>query len=86
MRNVNIINKIIGELSMRDYEAAWNKLSKRKIYAIQNGKYQFTYSLGNDTMEAINLKADYLSGKVTEEEYKTYCLRYNLRTAELRFT
>ena len=33
-------------------------------------------------MEAINLKRDYISGSITEAEYKNYCLQYNLRTCQ----
>lgn len=29
-----------------------------------------------------NTKRDYITGKISEEEYKAYYLRYNLRTAK----
>ena len=80
-KNTNAIDKIIAELSYRDYEAAKCAMIKKK------GKYNKktglpnrveSYCLGNDTTEAIDVKKNYLSGELTEEEYKAYCLRYNL--------
>lgn len=69
-KNVNTINKIIGELSYRDYMA-----KKRKT----KGKVK-SYSLSAETMQAIDIKHDYLNGDISENDYKSFCLRYNLRT------
>ena len=68
-KNVNAIDKIIAELSMQCYLSA----RKRKVERV---KY---YTLSAECLEAIEIKHDYLSGKITEEEYKAYCLKYNLR-------
>lgn len=76
----NAIDKIIKELSYRDYKAAWNKLTKSQKERYKNGKYHFNYSLGQDTKEAIEIKNEYLKGKINEEQYKAYCLKYNLAT------
>ena len=35
-----------------------------------------------ECLEAIETKRDYIAGKFSEEEYKAYCLRYNLRNAK----
>ena len=69
-KNLNAINKIIKEMSYRDFVAATRKFT-RKI----NG-----YSLSAETLEAMKVKYDYINGKITEEEYKGFCLNYNLRT------
>jgi hypothetical protein len=82
-KNVNAINKIIAELSARDYHAQAEKLTKAQKQKRLFGKYQFSYSLSEETKEAIEIKNDYLSGKITEPEYKRFCLEYNLRTVEL---
>ena len=84
MKNTKAIEKIIRELSKRDYEARYKKLTKSQIDNIRQGKKTLSdyggYSLSQETMEAINLKRDYISGSITETEYKNYCLQYNLRT------
>ena len=36
------------------------------------------YTLAPDTLEALDVKHGYLDGKITEEEYKAYCLKENL--------
>lgn len=83
-KNVNAINKIIAELSKRDYEARYRKLTKSQINNIRQRKKTLSdyggYSLSQETMEAIELKRDYLSGNITETEYKSWCIAYNRRT------
>ena len=39
------------------------------------------YTLSQETMEAREIKRQYLADEITEEEYKSWCLKYNLRTA-----
>lgn len=69
-KNVNAINKIIGELSLRDYQAAARRTAGRVK----------SYSLGADTLEAIETKKAYLQDDISEAEYKRFCLLYNLTT------
>lgn len=71
MPNTNAIDKIIGEMSMQCYKSAQRKSNKRIK----------SYSLSEECLEAIQIKRDYVAGKISEEEYKAYCLEYNLRTA-----
>ena len=75
MKNVKAIDKIIQELSMKDYLV---------MNPVVNGKRKYKkhrpYNLSQDTLEALEIKEQYLQDKITEEEYKAYCLRYNLRT------
>ncbi len=75
-KNINAINKIIAELAMKDF-LAMNPIDKdgRRRYA-----HHRAYSLSEETKEAIEIKNNYLSGKITEPEYKRFCLDYNLRT------
>lgn len=80
MKNIEAIEKIIKELSYRDYIVVWRKLTKSQRTKYMLGKYQFSYSLGADTNEAREVRNAYLHDKITEEEYKAYCLKYNLRT------
>ena len=83
-KNTKAIEKIITELSKRDYEAKFKKLTKSQIDNIRQGKKTLSdyggYSLSQETMEAIETKNNYQNGNITEVEYKNYCLQYNLRT------
>ena len=83
MKNTNAIDKIIGSLSLRDYRARMAKLTKAQEKAIASGKKRLSdfggYTLGQDTEEAIEIKASYLNGDITESVYKAWCLRFNLR-------
>ena len=38
------------------------------------------YTLSEETMEAMQIRNNYLADKITEVEYKRWCLEYNLRT------
>lgn len=71
-KNLNAINKIIKELSYRDFVAATRKII-RKIES---------YSLSMETLEAMKVKYDYINERISEEEYKGFCLKYNLRTVK----
>lgn len=76
-KNYGAIDKIIAQLSKRDWLAQVKKNGKRKI------RYgQFQYSLGIDTLEAIEIKNNYRNEKITEEEYKTWCLKWNIAHIE----
>lgn len=72
-RNYAAIEKIIAQKSYRDYKAALEKHRKRYKKKPFEG-----YTLAPDTLEAIEIKHDYLAGNITEEEYKAYCLKENL--------
>lgn len=74
MKNTNAIEKIIAELAMKDFRAM-NPIDKdgRRKYA-----HHRPYSLSGETNEAREIKRQYLADEITEEEYKAYCLRYNL--------
>ena len=84
MKNVNAIDKIIAELSKRDYIAICKKLTRSQVENIKQGKKTLSdyggYTLSEETREAIKVKHDYLDGNITEAEYKSYCLKYNMRT------
>lgn len=75
-KNINAIEKIIAELARKDF-LAMNPIDKdgRRRYANHR-----PYSLSSETNEAREIKRQYLADEITEEEYKAYCLRYNLRT------
>lgn len=77
-KNTNAIDKIICELSKRDYFTQWNKLTESQKRKVRNGKMYFSYDLGMDTLESIEVKRNYINNNIDEEEYKSYCLRYNL--------
>ncbi len=77
-KNTGAIDKIIAERSYRDFKAAWQHLTKKQKEGYRLGKYQFSYQAGEDTFEAICVKASYLHDEITEEEYKAYCLKSNL--------
>lgn len=73
-KNTSAIDKIIAALAYKDYRA-YNPVNPdgRPKY-----KSHRPYSLSSETYEALDVKADYLADKITESEYKAYCLRYNL--------
>lgn len=76
MKNINAIEKIISELAKKDYLVANPVLKNgRRKYA-----HHRPYSLSDKTLEAIEVKKQYIADKITTEEYKAYCLRYNLTT------
>lgn len=83
-KNINAIDKIIAELSKMDHDAHFRKLTKAQKHNIRMGKKRLSdyggYSLSGKTIEAIEVKRGYLSGKITEPEYKRFCIEYNLRT------
>lgn len=78
MKNVNAIDKIISQLAMKDY-LAYNPRTK-------DGKPKYKkhrpYTLSPDTIEARNIKEMYLNDTIDENEYKAYCLKYNLLNQE----
>ena len=83
MKNTNAIEKIIAELSKRDYKARCKRLTKNQVENIRTGKKTLSdyggYTLSKETIEAIETKRQYLADEITEEEYKSWCLKYNLR-------
>ena len=74
MKNTNAIDKIIAKLAYKDYRAY------NPVNADGRPKYKShrPYSLSSETNEAREIKADYLADRITESEYKAYCLKYNL--------
>ena len=78
MKNTSAIDKIIKELAYKDY--------LRYNPVLKNGKPKYKkyhpYTLSQETNEARNIKIDYVSGKISEQDYKSYCLRYNLTHME----
>ena len=72
-KNYAAIEKIIARRSYRDFIAVNPIYKGTRRYA-----YHRPYSLSQDTLEALEIKKQYLSGEITEEEYKSYCLRQNL--------
>lgn len=80
---LNSINKIICELSQRDYRARISRLTegqKKKLkYGLKTLSDFGGYTLSGETIFFINLKNDYISGNISEEEIKAECLRFKLR-------
>lgn len=73
-KNTNAIDKIIATLAMKDYRA-YNPLKA-------NGKPKYKthhpYTLSPETYEAMGIKLSYLRDEISEEEYKAWCLKWNL--------
>ena len=76
-KNINAIEKIIKELSMKDYLVMNPIIKGKKKY-----KKHRQHTLSNKTLEALKVKKQYLNDEITENEYKAYCLRYNLITVD----
>jgi hypothetical protein len=74
MKNTSAIDKIISELAMKDY-LAYNP-------RLPNGKPKYKryhpYTLSAKTNEAREVRRQYVYDEITEEEYKAWCLRWNL--------
>ena len=83
-KNINAIEKIITELCLRDYKACVKKLTKAQKINIRFGKKTLSdyggYTLSEETKEAMRVRNDYIADKITEEEYKRWCIEYNTRT------
>lgn len=73
-KNYAAIEKIINALAFQDY--------RRENPIMANGRKKYKnhrpYILSYETQEAMGIKKKYLSGEITEEQYKAYCLRINL--------
>lgn len=89
IKNINAIDKIIAELTKRDYISQWSKYPESfKLYykgliaKKPRNYFPFSYTLAIDTAEAIDIKHQYIKGTITESEYKAFCLRHNLREAK----
>lgn len=81
-KNTAGIEKIIANLAAKDYSASMNRLTaaQRKNIATQK-KTLADYGgviLREKTREAMEIRDDYLQEKITEEEFKAWCLKYNL--------
>lgn len=74
MINTNAIDKIIKELAYKDY-LQYNP--RKKDGRLKYKKYR-PYTLSDETNAARQIKIDYIAGEITENEYKAYCLKYNL--------
>lgn len=77
-KNIGAIEKIIAQLAMRDY-LAYNP-------RLPNGKPKYKtyrpYTLSPETNEAREIKQKYVSGEINENEYKAWCLKWNLTHKE----
>ena len=78
MKNTKAIEKIIAELAMKDYLA----YNPRRADGRPKYKKYRPYTLSPATNEARQVRDDYTHDRISEEEYKAYCLRYNLAHVE----
>lgn len=76
--NTNAIDKIIAQLAMKDYLT----YNPRRSDGRPKYKTYHPYTLSPETNEARQIKHDYLHDIITENEYKAYCLKYNLLSLE----
>ena len=74
MKNTAAIDKIISELAYKDY-LRYNP--RKKDGRPKHKKYR-PYTLSIETQNAREVKNNYVSGLISENDYKAYCLRYNL--------
>jgi len=74
MKNTNAIDKIIAECAMKDYLA----FNPRKKDGKPKYKKHRPYTLSSETNAARAVRADYVANRISENEYKAFCLRYNL--------
>ena len=81
-KNVKAIDKIIAELARRDWQAAVRKLTTNQKRKLATGAKRLSdyggYTLSTETMEAREIKLNYLNDEIGEEEYKAWCLKWNL--------
>ena len=76
--NTNAIDKIISQLAMKDYL----RYNPRKKDGRPKYKKHHPYTLSPETNEARQIKNDYITGTIDENQYKAYCLKYNLLSQE----
>ena len=73
-KNMNAIEKIIKKEVFKDYRRA-NPL-------LPNGRHKYKkyhpYTLSEITMEARDIRNKYVNDEINEEDYKVWCLKYNL--------
>lgn len=74
MKNTKAIEKIIAELAYKDYL----RTNPRKPDGRPKYKKHRPYTLSPETNEARQILIDYTADRITETEYKSFCLRYNL--------
>lgn len=74
MKNTKAIEKIISDLAMKDYL----KYNPRKANGQPKYKKYRPYTLSAETNQAREILISYTKDLISEEEYKAYCLRYNL--------
>lgn len=74
MKNTAAIEKIIAAEAMKDYLRA----NPRRKDGRPKYKTHRPYTLSAETNEAREIFRTYTADEITEEEYKSYCLRYNL--------
>ncbi len=74
-KNYTAIEKIIKRKAYKDYR----KANPLKTNGKPKYKKHHSYSLSDETLEAIQIKKQYLAGDITENEYKGYCIRENLK-------
>lgn len=74
MKNTKAIEKIIAELAYKDYLQA----NPRKADGKPKYKKHRPYSLSDETNTARQILIDYNADRISEQEYKSFCLRYNL--------
>ena len=72
--NTGSIDKIIATLAMKDYL----RYNPKRSDGCPRYKKHHPYTLSAETNEAREIKASYLHGEITENEYKAWCLRWNL--------
>ena len=79
MKNTGAIDKIIASLAMQDYL----RNNPINIDGTRKKKRYVSYSLSPETNEARSIKNEYLNDDITEDEYKAWCLRWNLNHGSL---
>jgi len=80
MKNIKAIEKIIAELAMQDFLSVNGIRKNGKLIPDLKPKINKPYSLSAETLEAREIMYDYLSDSISENEYKAFCMKYNLRT------
>ena len=76
--NTNAIDKIISQLAMKDFL----RYNPRTKAGKPKYKKHHPYTLSPETNEAREIKAKYIAGAIDENEYKAYCLKFNLLNQE----
>lgn len=75
-KNLDNIDKVIRILSYRDYLGKWNSMSNKERANYLLRRSDFSYEFGAETNKVREFKHNYMSGNISDAQYKEFCAKY----------